>query len=55
MATTTKPFGNEVVAKLLSEGSDVAITKEVDSGALRTMKRMAQLAKRRLGLHGTAV
>ena len=36
-----------------SEDSDVAITKEVYTGSTRTMKRMAQAAKQRPGLHRT--
>ena len=51
---TLQPLFEAMEAQDESEESDVAITKEVCTGNTRTMKRMAQAAKRRLGLHHTS-
>ena len=53
VVATTKLYLKEAAAELVSEDSDIAITKEMRNTA-RTMKQMAQLAKRRPGLRSTA-
>ena len=50
---TLQPLFDAMEAQGESEDSDVAITKEVRTGSTRTMKRMAQAAKRRPRLHRT--
>ena len=51
---TMQPLFEAMKTQDDSEDSDVAITKEVRTGSTRIMKRMAQSAKRRLGLCHTS-
>ena len=46
-----KPLFDAMEAQEGSDGSDVALTREVDEGSTHTMQKMAQADKRRQGLH----
>ena len=45
-----KPLFDAMEAQEGSDGSDVALTREVDEGSTHTMQKMAQADKRRQGL-----